>query len=123
MKLTSVGLAVMLVAAGVVHAAEVSSGEALVKAMHDRYAATWYKTLTFQQKSTTYNPDGTSKVETWYEALDAPGKLRIDVGTPSDNNGYLMIDGNLTVVKAGQVAGNQPYMNMLLVLGFDVYRQ
>jgi hypothetical protein len=29
------------------------------------------------------------KVETWHEALDIPGKLRIDIGNPSDGNGFL----------------------------------
>lgn len=123
MKWTSVSLAAMLMAAGAVHAAEVNSGEALVKAMHDRYATTWYKTLTFEQKSTTYNPDGTSKAETWYEAALLPGKLRIDIGPPSDGNGYLLLDGNVTIFKDGNVKANRQQVNMLLVLGFDVYAQ
>jgi hypothetical protein len=91
--------------------------------MHDRYATAWYKTLTFEQKSTTYNPDGTSKAETWYEAALLPGKLRIDIGPPSDGNGYLLVDGNVTIFKDGQVKANRQQTNMLLVLGFDVYAQ
>ena len=43
--------------------------------MHDAYAGKWYKTLSFVQK-TSY-PD--ARVETWYEAAEIPGKLRIDV--------------------------------------------
>src|SRR5271155_4958718 len=105
------------------HAEDVRNGEDVLRVMHDNYAKTWYETLTFTQKSTTYNPDGTSKAETWYEALAAPGKLRIDIGTPSDNNGYLMVDGTLTILKGGKEAGTHPFINMLLVLGFDVYRQ
>jgi hypothetical protein len=103
--------------------AEVKSGEALVKEMHERYAASWYPTVTFTQKSTTYNPDGTAKVETWYEAALLPGKLRIDIGPPSEGNGYLLVDGNVTVFKEGHVKANVPQVNMLLVLGFDVYKQ
>jgi len=103
--------------------AAVKDGESLVKEMHDRYAASWYPTVTFTQKSTTYNPDGTTKVETWYEAALLPGKLRIDIGPPSDGNGYLLVDGNVTVFKEGQVKANGPQVNMLLVLGFDVYKQ
>jgi outer membrane lipoprotein-sorting protein len=105
------------------HAQEVRSGEDVLRAMHDRYAKSWYETLTFTQKSTTYNPDGTTKVETWYEALALPGKLRIDIGPPSDGNGFLMVDGTLTIVAGGKESGTRPRMNMLLVLGFDVYRQ
>ena len=103
--------------------AAVNSGETLVKEMHGRYAASWYPTVTFTQKSTTYNPDGTTKVETWYEAALLPGKLRIDIGPPSAGNGYLLVDGNVTVFKEGQVKANVPQVNMLLVLGFDVYKQ
>src|SRR5215475_5404616 len=127
MNCSKVRLAAMavlvIVGVGRAKAAEVKSGEALVKAMHDRYTGSWYSTVTFTQKSTTYNPDGTTKVETWYEAASLPGKLRIDIGPPADNNGYLMVDGNLTILKNGQVAKTVPYMNILLVLGFDAYTQ
>src|SRR6202050_49251 len=105
------------------HAEGLRSGEDVLRAMHDRYAKSWYETLTFTQKSTTYNADGTTKVETWHEALLSPGRLRIDIGTPGDNNGYLLVDGTLTVLQAGKEAGTRPLVNMLLVLGFDVYRQ
>ena len=104
-------------------AQEVRNGEDVVRAMHDRYKSTWYETCTFTQKSTTYNADGTTKVETWYEAASVPGKLRIDIGAASEGNGYLMVDGNLTILKAGQVTDTRPYVNILLVLGFDAYRQ
>jgi outer membrane lipoprotein-sorting protein len=107
----------------IAHAQDVRSGEDVLRAMHDRYAKSWYETLTFTQKSTTYNSDGTNKVETWYEALALPGKLRIDVGPPSEGNGFLMVDGTLTILQGGKESGTRPRMNMLLVLGFDVYRQ
>ena len=105
------------------HAQEMKSGEDVLRAMHDRYAKTWYQTLTFTQKSTTFNPDGTSSVATWYEALDAPAKLRIDVGEPAKNTGYLMVDQTATMFRDGTQTGSRPLVNMLLVLGFDVYRQ
>jgi len=105
------------------HAQTAHNGEDVLRAMHDRYAKTWYTNLTFTQKSTTYNPDGTTKVETWNEALVLPAKLRIDIGPPQNNDGYLMVDGTLTILKAGKEAGTRPLVNMLLVLGFDVYGQ
>jgi hypothetical protein len=83
----------------------------------------WYETLTFTQKSTTYNPDGSSKADIWHEALALPGKLRIDIGDPADGNGYLMVDGMSTIFKEGKETGARSLVNMLLVLGFDVYRQ
>jgi hypothetical protein len=104
-------------------AQDIRSGGDLLRSMHDRYAKSWYETLTFTQKSTTYNPDGTTKAEIWHEAASVPAKLRIDIGNPSDGNGYLLVDGTLTVFKQGKEAGTRRLINMLLVLGFDVYRQ
>jgi outer membrane lipoprotein-sorting protein len=105
------------------HAQQIHDGEGVLSAMHDRYQSSWYQTVTFTQKSTTYNPDGTTKVETWYEAALLPGRLRIDIGSPSSGNGYVLADGNATVLKDGKITGTRPLVNMLLVLGFDVYRQ
>jgi outer membrane lipoprotein-sorting protein len=104
-------------------AAEIRSGEDLLRAMYERYNSSWYNTLTFTQKSTTYKEDGTSSAENWYEAASLPGKLRIDIGDPSKNNGYLLVDGNVTIFKDGKIVGKRDSQNMLLVLGFDVYRQ
>jgi hypothetical protein len=98
-------------------------GGAVIRAMRDRYQSSWYKTVTFTQKSTTYNPDGSTKVETWYEAALLPGNLRIDIGKPTDGNGYLMVNGTLTIMKNTQVDKTRPYQNILLVLGFDAYTQ
>jgi outer membrane lipoprotein-sorting protein len=102
---------------------QIRDGEALLRAMHDRYQNSWYQTVTFTQKSTTYKPDGTSSAETWYEAALLPGRLRIDVGEPAKNNGYIFSNGNLTIVKEGKVTDTRPDINMLLVLGFDVNKQ
>jgi len=104
-------------------AQQISDTQGLLRAMHDRYAGSWYKTLTFTQKSTTYNPDGTTKVETWYEAALLPGKLRIDIGPPADAHAYLLSDGNATIFEKGKDARSRPLVNLLLVLGFDVYKQ
>lgn len=105
------------------HAQDIHTGDALLRAMHDRYASSWYSTITFTQKSTTYKADGTSTAETWYEASRFPGRLRIDVGPASDGNGYVLVDGTVTIVKDNKIAGTRPLINMLLVLGFDVYAQ
>ena len=116
-------LTLLLLLAPLAAAQQINSGESLIRAMHDRYAQSWYHTVTFTQKSTTYKPDGTTSVETWYEAALLPGKLRIDIGPASDGNGYVLSDGSVTIVKANKIAGNRPLVNMLLVLGFDVYAQ
>ncbi len=99
------------------------NGEDLLRSMHDRYKDSWYKTVSFTQKSTTYKPDGTSSTETWYEAALLPGKLRIDIGPASEGKGYVFANGEITVIKDNKVVAVQKDINMLLVLGFDVYRQ
>ncbi len=109
--------------AAAAQAQEVHNGEALLRAMHDRYQNNWYETLTFTQKSTTIKPDGTEQSETWHEAAMLPGKLRIDIGPLANGNGIIFADNTVTSFKDGKVAGTRPLVHMLLVLGFDVYRQ
>src|SRR5579863_6071947 len=100
MKVTKILLSLtILIALRPLQAQEARNGEGVLRSMHDRYAKSWYQTLTFTQKSTTYNPDGTSKSEIWHEAASLPGKLRIDIGVPSDGNGYLLVDGTATGFK------------------------
>jgi hypothetical protein len=105
------------------HAQEIHSGDALLRAMHERYQSSWYQTITFTQKSTTYKADGTSTAETWYEAALLPGKLRIDIGPAASGNGYVLADGTVTILQDNKIVGTRPLVNMLLVLGFDVYCQ
>jgi hypothetical protein len=42
-------------------------GREVVRAMHDRYAGTWYRTLTFVQKNTATAPDGHTDHSVWRE--------------------------------------------------------
>ena len=107
----------------VVHAQTIRNGDDLLRAMHDRYKDSWYQTVTFTQKSTTYKPDGTSSAETWYEALLLPCRLRIDVGPANDGKGYIFSNGKVSVIKDNKVVETHKSINMLLVFGFDVYRQ
>lgn len=122
MNLVKPLLAAVMLPLTLAQAQTIRSGEDLLRAMHERYKNSWYETVTFTQKSTTYKPDGTSSAETWYEAARLPGKLRIDIGPASEGNGYIFADGNVSVIKDNKVVSNAKSINMLLVLGFDVYR-
>src|SRR5688572_9087074 len=104
-------------------AADFKSGDELVAAMSKKYAGKWYKTLTFVQKTVTHKPDGTSATEIWYEALSAPGKLRIDIEPLDKHNGIIFADGKLYSFRDGKLANSRPFVHPLLVLGFDVYVQ
>jgi outer membrane lipoprotein-sorting protein len=94
------------------------NGEELVTRMRERYAGKWYRTLTFTQKTTL--PDG--KVEIWYEALELPGKLRIDVAPLDSGKTLLFRNDSLYVFEQKKLKASQPLVHPLMVLGFDVYQ-
>jgi outer membrane lipoprotein-sorting protein len=102
--------------------AKSSSTNELIAAMQEKYGKSWYKTATFVQETTNIQPDGTSKVETWYEAMSVPGRLRIDFTPTTEGNGILFTDGKIFVFKNGKVENTRPFDHPLLILGFDIYR-
>jgi outer membrane lipoprotein-sorting protein len=102
-------------------AGKVKTSEDLIREMQKKHAKSWYKTLTFVQKTTEYHEDGTKKVSTWYEAFSAPGKLRIDFDPIKDGNGILFSNFTLYTFKDGKQANTRPFVHPLLLLGFDVY--
>src|ERR1700747_1233337 len=105
-------LILALLTSDVVQARTIRNGEDLLRAMHDRYKDSWYQTVTFTQKSTTYKADGTSSAETWYEAALLPGKLRIDIGPASDGKGYIFSSGNFSVIKGNRLVETHKSIKM-----------
>jgi outer membrane lipoprotein-sorting protein len=103
-------------------AAKISNTQELISAMQKKYGNSWYKTATFVQKTTNFQPDGTSKTETWYEAMSVPGSLRIDFTPVSEGNGILFTGGKIYVFKGGKVENTRAFEHPLLILGFDIYR-
>lgn len=93
------------------------SGEELIRQMRDRYAGKWYKTLTFTQRTTL--PDG--KVEIWYEALELPGKLRIDIAPLDSMKTILFRNDSVYEFDQGKLKESKALVHPLMVLGFDVY--
>jgi hypothetical protein len=100
------------------HAAP-KSGEELIRQMHDRYAGKWYHSLTFTQ--TTTFPD--RPAETWYEAGEIPGKLRIDIAPLDSMNAIMYVGDSAIVFKGGKRVAARQDRNLLMTLGFDVYGQ
>ncbi len=74
-------------------------GLELIGQMRQRYLGKWYRTLTFVQKTTL--ADG--KVETWYEAAELPGKLRIDIA-PLDGQEHAPVPQRLALRVQGMEA-------------------
>ena len=89
--------------------AKISNTNELIAAMQKKYGQSWYKTATFVQETTNVQPDGTSKVETWYEAMMVPGSLRIDFTPTTAGNGILFTDGKIFVFKDGKVDTTRPF--------------
>jgi outer membrane lipoprotein-sorting protein len=99
------------------------SGEAIVRAMHDRYASSWYHTLTFTQKTTLRSPADTMVMETWKESAVLPGRLRIDIQRATGPVTAMFKDDSLYLVRRDSVVRRTANHNILLVIGFDVYTQ
>lgn len=99
------------------------TGEAVIRAMHDRYAAHWYHTLTFTQATTRRLANDSMVHETWYEKADVPGKLRIDIEPQTQARTIIFADDSIFVLQHDSVVRRLPGRNPLLILGFDVYRQ
>ncbi len=99
-----------------------ANATSLLDAMRARYAARWYRTLTFTQRTTLVGRDGRERHEVWYEALSVPGKLRIDRDSTL-RSGTLFANDSQYVVRDGRVVAAVAGHNPLLVLGFDVYGQ
>src|ERR1700754_166503 len=121
MKYSFLILAICLLLLPTTSPAKISNTEDLIAAMQKKYGKSWYKTATFIQETTNFQPDGTSKVETWYEAMSVPGSLRIDFTPTSAGNGILFTDGKIFVFKDGKVDTTRPYNHPLLILVVDFF--
>jgi hypothetical protein len=97
------------------------TGQGVVEAMHARYLGKWYTTMTFRQKTSRLLASGKWNVQTWYEAMKLPGRLRIDFDPVSAGNGVLYARDSQFVVQNGRLLRGDPGINPLLLLGFDVY--
>ena len=100
---------------------EFLTGQGVVEAMHARYLGKWYATMTFRQKTSRLLANGKWNVQTWYEAMKLPGKLRIDFDPVSAGNGVLYARDSQFVVQNGRLLRGDQGINPLLLLGFDVY--
>lgn len=99
-----------------------TTGVDVVRAMHDRYAAVWYKTLSFSQTTTLTLPNGGTLQQQWLEAGKFPGRLRIDTDT-ANRSGVIYAGDTVYRFTNGKLAAANADMNELLILGFDVYTQ
>jgi outer membrane lipoprotein-sorting protein len=90
--------------------------------MHQRYADTWYETVSFTEQTALRTPADTMVTETWREALLIPGRLRIDVEGAKPKRSIICIEDSEFFVHGDSVT-RLAQRNLLLLMGFDVYRQ
>lgn len=79
----------------------VNSVSGLVNAMRDRYAETWYKSLSFKQIN-RYTIGGKEQSSEWIENLSVPAKLRIDFLPLSQKSGVLIDNSRVSSFAAGK---------------------
>ena len=99
---------------------EIKTSEELLRAMHNRYASSWYKTLTFQQVTKQYPPSGAPTSAVWREALLLPGRLRIEMDS-TRQLGMIFAHDSEYVFRNGKLSRARWSINPLLLLGFDLY--
>ena len=93
-------LVISLLTLPVASFAKISNTNELIAAMQKRYGKSWYKTATFVQETINIQPDGTSKVETWYEAMSgwiAPEVIFLVDGKVVTTEKYSEIRGDVTL--------------------------
>jgi hypothetical protein len=98
-------------------------GREVLTQMHAAYEGKWYRTLTFIQKTTMRRADAPDKVTTWYEAISAPDRLRIDIGDPSLGNGVIYTSDSTYVVREGKLVRATAQGNEFLPFVEAVYTQ
>jgi hypothetical protein len=102
-------------------AAAITSAPSLIRAMREKYPS-WYRTVSFTQKTTINPPAGGEITQTWFEFARLPGRLRIDTDVAT-KTGTLFVDDSVYSFSSGKQTRASADINELLLLGFDVYTQ
>jgi len=106
----------------------VPTGQDIIRRMHDRYASSWYSTLSFTEMAEQPGADGKVTTTKWWEEGKLPGRLRIDIGYPATDTTHarrtiVFANDSAYVATPGKPVQRVKRLNLLLVLGFDVYKQ
>lgn len=101
-------------------AAQAADGEALLRRINAAHRETWFTTMTFVQQSSW--PGSGRPNETWYETMERPGKLRIDIERNDSMVGTVIFrNDTIHQLSNGQLRGSRPLVHSLLVLLHDVH--
>jgi hypothetical protein len=100
---------------------EINTSPKLIRAMHERYAGRWYKTLIFQQTNTFFTSAGKEQTSQWLERLSVPGRLRIDFLPLSGKSGILIQNNHIITFDNGRRVDSRRAIQPLILLTGDVY--
>jgi hypothetical protein len=100
-----------------------ASGAEVLQRMHDRYAKSWYRTLSFTQTTEIRLRSDSVISQTWWETASVPGYLRIRRLADNDSNVVIYRKDSVYSRRNGGPWQGRQQRNDLMVLGFDVYRQ
>jgi hypothetical protein len=95
-------------------------GEAVVRRAWALGHTKWFHTATFVQRTVLPLQQ---RVETWYESLDVPGKLRIDVAPAMTGRAVIYRNDSTYEFGRGQLRAATPGVEPLLVLLHDLHTQ
>jgi len=103
-------------------ASVVTNGATLARAIHDRYASSAPRTVSFVQKITVILSSGGQISQTWYTAGELPGRWRVDTDQ-SAKNGSLHVGDSTYQFAAGKLAKADTGINEILAVAFDMSSQ
>ena len=94
------------------------AGEAVVRSAYNKYAGKWFKNALFVQR-TVFALE--KRTETWYEALQLPGLLRIDVAPAVTGRAVIYRNDSTYEFGRRQLRSAGPGVLPLLVLLHDLH--
>lgn len=93
------------------------TGVQVLEWMKQKYEGRWFRTLTFVQKTTK----GDGSIETWFEAMEVPSKLRIDIAPLDSGKAIFFRSDSVYSVAGGAIKNSGRLVHPLLILSADVY--
>lgn len=109
----------------IVSIGQAETGEDVVRAMHDRYAGSWYENLALVQTVTYWDVESATldSVRVWYESIKLPGTVRSDIAPVDAGNRQIYKDETWSTIEADTLVRSFAGPHPILLLGFDVYVQ
>ncbi len=100
---------------------DLSRSEGIVHAMHDRYFGRWHRTLVAVQHNLSSPRSGDTTRTIWLNAVQPPGRMRIDFEPREQANGVLILSDTQYVIAGGRPTQVTRAIQPLLLLQHDIY--